>query len=106
MMRHLSIFLLIFTFGCTGMVSAPETPRERLVAAEASVQAVAGTLGQMAESGTLKGQDATRAKATLDAAHSALRAWRLAPDSRDQMALTLAALQAAQAIVNQLGRPA
>lgn len=104
----LAPFLLLFVLtSCAslGLVTVePETPRERLVAAETDYTAVVTTVRDLINTGTLKAgtQTADHVSNAIVTARAALDAWQLAPDSEDELQTGLLALRALQSVLNSL----
>lgn len=104
-MRKLLVpfFAVFFLVGCANAVT-PETPRERLAAAEVTYQAAVSTVRDFIVAGTLKPgtQTAEHAATSIRTARVALDAWHAAPDNEDQMTTALLALQALNTVLLQL----
>ncbi len=110
-MRDLKIPFIVMVIGIVGSIVAgcaglgvPETPREKLVAAEVTYQAAVSTVRDLVNAGTIKkGTDVGYRVVTLIvAARSALNAWHSLPEDRDYMATALVALTALQGIINAI----
>lgn len=105
MMKLIAPFLLVFIVGCStlGIVS-PETPRERLVAAELTYEAVLTSVRDLVVAGTIvKNTDTGDQIANaIVAARTALDVWQLTPDNRDNMTLALTTLQTLQGVLNTI----
>jgi len=111
-MRRLAPVFLILLFvtlagGCalTG-APAPETPREKYAAAEASYKAAVITVDQLVTVGTV-GKGTTTAQAlasSLGTARAALNAWGASPDSQSRQQAALTALSSLQRLLVELQR--
>jgi hypothetical protein len=95
------LFLLVLLPAACGSLPAPETNRERLAAAEVTFQAALQTANDLVAAGKLDEGAKARVGSALQAAYTALQAWRLNPDMADSYQTTLAALRAVQAVLNQ-----
>ena len=111
-MRYIPIFapallLFIFVNGCaiTG-APAPETPREKYAAAEASYKAIVTTIDQLVAAATIRnGTLAAQTVATsLRAARAALDAWGASPDSLSRQLAALTTLRSVQRLLVDLQR--
>jgi hypothetical protein len=104
-MRALPFILCVLVVGCISAPPAPETMREKYVAAEVSYQAAVATLSDLVDQGTIKRGD----RKVIDAvklARGALDEWGRAPDDPAGEIATRAALRALQTILRQIrGRP-
>lgn len=100
----IGIVLLLFT-GCETLgVATPETPREKLLAAETSYLAAAQTITDLAERRVIQGTAAHRVKAVLLTARNALNLWHLDPDNLSRLRAAQAAVLALQGLLNTFGR--
>lgn len=99
------VALLLVVGGCSS-VPAPETPRERIVAAEAAYQAALATIGDMIDQGTIRKEHVPDIKAAIITARAALNAWQDAPDSRSHMTTALAAIRTLQEVLNSIAATA
>jgi len=114
MRKAIASFLLVFfVAGCVGTEAVPQTPRERLVAAEATYQAALGTANDFVVQGLIvKGsENAIMLGSAIITARAALDAWHVVPDNQDRMITAISALKVLQATLNSLktklkGRPA
>lgn len=85
----------------------PETPRERLVVAETQYQAMLDTVDALIDRGAITTENRDSVRGAITAARGALDAWHRTPDSFESMNAAIAALQAAQAVLDALeGRSA
>lgn len=88
---HVLAGLLLFAVAaCAGVT--PQTPRERLAAAELSYQAALSEIRVLADAGLIKGNTAATTAASVRTVDAAIAAWRLNPDSPDYMAAANSAL--------------
>lgn len=109
MLRNLFAPLLIL-FVVSGCVNQPlpETPRERLAAAEVTYQGALNTIGQLIDQGTIvKGSPvAQRVGQAIVAARSSLDIWQQLPDSEDRQTAAIAALSALQKVLTEIQKGA
>lgn len=109
MLRNLftPLLVLFVVAGCANQ-PLPETPRERLAAAEVTYQGALNTIGQLTEQGTIvKGSPAAqRVGMAIVTARSSLDIWQQLPDSEDRQTAAIAALQALQAVLTEIQRGA
>jgi len=102
-MRRLAPLLFIFLIGC---VATPDTPRQRLAAAEVSFNTALKTIDRLADTGVLvKGSDTARAAHTgVLSTNAGLMAWRSNIDDSEAQAAVYAALNSLQALLVELQR--
>lgn len=110
-MKYLAPFLILFVVGCgTLNTPVPETPREKLTAAEISYIGAGSAIEQLVNTGVIvKGSAvALSLKTASVTTNQALILWRAAPENlsyRDAAIASLTALQTALASVSQRSGP-
>jgi hypothetical protein len=102
MIRRTVTLLLLVLLPFAGCSTVPETPRERLVAAELSYQAAVGTIRDMAVAGQIREEHAPRLRGAVIAARTALDSAHRSPDGADAMQAALYAVAALQVVLNQI----
>ena len=102
-MRLLSPLLFIFLIGC---VATPDTPRQRLAAAEVSFSTALKTIDRLADTGVLlKGSDTAKAAhAGVMSTNAGLVAWRVNINDSEAQAAVYAALNSLHALLVELQR--
>lgn len=100
----LAPFALIFLLLLPGCLTtpAPETSREKLVAAETAFQTALKTVRSIDKAGRLKPDDTIRLATAIRAARAALDAWHESPDLTDSGTAALSALRALRLILDDL----
>lgn len=94
--------VLLLVVPAAGCSITPETPREKLLAAESAYQAALQSVPQIVATGQLDAADKSRLRLAITAARASLDAWHRSPDLNDSGAAALAALRALQQILTQL----
>lgn len=91
--------------GCVTQ-TPPETPRQKLAAAEVTYQGVVETVSALITQGTLiKGsKTAQRVADAVLSARIALDIWHQMPDSQDRQTAAIAALSALQQVLTEVQR--
>lgn len=97
------LFVIVLVAGCV-QAPVPETPRERLVAFEATYQGALGTVNDLIDQGVIAPASPTaqRVGAAIYGIEATLETWRAFPDNREYMTASIAALRALQTILTQL----
>lgn len=97
----LAIFLVV---GCVSSTVAPETPRERLAAAEVTYAFALSSIDALVNHGLIEpGTEAAHSLGTaIIASRAALDAWQAVPNDKDRMVTALSALRVLQSVLNSL----
>lgn len=99
MLKYVMLTLFALIAACS---VRPETPREKLLAAEISYQGALKEVIVLAEAGVIKGQAARQVKSAIAVVDSAMETWRANPDNPNYMQGAINALQPLLDLVNQL----
>lgn len=96
------LMVVLLVAGCA-TETIPQTPRERLVAAEATYQAALSTANDFVNQGLIEQGSETAVKigSAIVTARTALNAWHVVPDNQDRMVTALSALKVLQSVLNQ-----
>jgi hypothetical protein len=97
--------LAVVLLGLAACAVTPETPRERLVAAETTYQAAVATVRDLALAGRITQEQAPRVRAAIVAARTSLDLWHANPDGSAAMQAALSSIAVLQSILNQIAPP-
>lgn len=97
------LLILFLVSGCSN-TPLPETPRERLAAAEITYQSALNTVDQMLTQGLIvPGSDiAQRLGAAIVSARASLDIWQQLPDNADSQTAAIAALSVLQKMLTEI----